>query len=131
LIRAQSARRHRATLLHYVAANGVEDFRQLTPPNAVAIAKALLEAGAEVDALANTYGGGNAQTTMNLLVSSTHPAEAGLQPALVDTLLDYGAAIDGLDNDGSPRDSVRVATSSRRAGEGKGVTSSDLRGALT
>ena len=93
LVRARSARRHRVTLLHYVAANGVEDFRQLTPPNAVAIAKALLEAGAEVDALANTYGGGNAQTTMNLLVSSTHPAEAGLQPALVDTLLDFGAAM--------------------------------------
>jgi hypothetical protein len=102
LVRARSARGHRATLLHYVAANGVEDFRQLTPPNAVAIARSLLEAGAEVDALANTYGGGTAQTTMNLLVSSTHPAEAGLQPALVETLLDFGAAIDGLEDDGSP-----------------------------
>jgi ankyrin repeat protein len=102
LVRARSARGHRATLLHYVAANGVEDFRQLTPPNAVAIARSLLEAGAEVDALANTYRGGMAQTTMNLLVSSTHPAEAGLQPALVETLLDFGAAIDGLEDDGSP-----------------------------
>jgi hypothetical protein len=102
LIRARSPRRHRATLLHYVAANGVEDFRQLTPPNAVAIAKALLEAGAEVDALANTYGGGTAQTTLNLLVSSVHPARAGLQPALVETLLDFGAAVDGLEDDGSP-----------------------------
>src|SRR5262245_27727805 len=61
LIRARSAREHRATLLHYVAANGVEDFRQKTPPNAVAVATTLLEAGAEVDALANTYGGGRAQ----------------------------------------------------------------------
>jgi hypothetical protein len=77
LIRTRSAREHRATLLHYVAANGVEDFRQVTPPNAVAIAKSLLEAGAEVDALANTYGGGKAQTTLNLLVSSTHPREPG------------------------------------------------------
>jgi ankyrin repeat protein len=102
LVRARSARRHRATLLHYVAANGVEDFRQLTPPDAVAIATSLLEAGAEVDALAETYGGGTAQTTLNLLVSSVHPAEAGLQPALVETLLDHGAAIDGLENDGSP-----------------------------
>jgi ankyrin repeat protein len=102
LIRARSTREHRATLLHYVAANGVEDFRQRTPLNAVATAKALLEAGAEVDALANTYGGGNAQTTMNLLVSSTHPASAGVQPALVETLLDFGAAINGLDDDGSP-----------------------------
>jgi ankyrin repeat protein len=102
LIRARSAREHRATLLHYVAANGIEDFRQLTPSNAVAIAKSLLEAGAEVDALANTYGGGKAQTTMNLLVSSTHPASAGVQPALVETLLDFGAAINGLDDDCSP-----------------------------
>jgi ankyrin repeat protein len=102
LVHARSAREHRATLLHYVAANGVEDFRQLTPPSAVAMANALLEAGAAVDALANTYGGGTAQTTMNLLVSSVHPAAAGLQPALVETLLDFGAAVDGLEEDGSP-----------------------------
>ena len=102
LIRARSARVHRATLLHYVAANGVEDFRQLTPPNAVAIARFLLESGAEVDALANTYGGGKDQTTMNLLVSSTHPAEAGLQAALVETLVDFGAAVNGLEDNGSP-----------------------------
>jgi hypothetical protein len=102
LIRARSARVHRATLLHYVAANGVEDFRQKTPPNAVAIARFLLESGAEVDALADTYGGGTAQTTMNLLVSSEHPAVAGLQSALVELLLDFGAAINGLEDDGSP-----------------------------
>ncbi len=102
LIRARSARVHRVTLLHYVAANGVEDFRQKTPPNAVGIAKFLLDAGAEVDAVAETYGGGLAQTTMNLLVSSTHPAGAGLQSALVEVLLDHGAAINGLEDDGSP-----------------------------
>jgi ankyrin repeat protein len=100
LIRARSARAHRATLLHYVAANGVE--RQRTPPNAVEVARLLLEAGAEVDASANTYSGGNAQTTMNLLVSSVHPASAGLQEELVELLLDFGAAIDGVDDDGSP-----------------------------
>ena len=102
LIRARSTRVHRATLLHYVAANGVEDFRQKTPPNAVAIAKFLLDAGAEVDELAETYGGGAAQTTMNLLVSSAHPAGAGLQSALVEVLLDHGAALNGVDDDGSP-----------------------------
>jgi ankyrin repeat protein len=102
LIRARSAREHHALLLHYVAANGVEDFRQLTPPNAVAVATSLLQAGAEVDALTNTYGGGKAQTTLNLLVSSAHPAEAGLQPALVETLVDFGAAVEGLEDDGSP-----------------------------
>jgi hypothetical protein len=39
---------------------------------------------------------------MNLLVSSTHPHEAGLQSKLAELLLDYGAAVNGLENDGSP-----------------------------
>ena len=102
LVHEHSARKHHATLLHYVAANGVEDFRQKTPPNAIEIAKCLIESGAEVDALADTYGGDTYQTTMNLLVSSTHPAEAGLQSKLVEVLLDHGAAIDGLARDSSP-----------------------------
>jgi ankyrin repeat protein len=102
LVTSRSSRTHRATLLHYVAANGVEDFRQRTPVNAVEIAKWLLTQGAAVDALAETYGGGQAQTTLNLLVSSEHPAAAGVQPALVETLLDFGAAINGLEDDGSP-----------------------------
>jgi ankyrin repeat protein len=100
LVRARSRRAHRATLLHYIAANGVE--RQRTPPNAVTIARLLLEAGSEVDATANTYSGGNAQTTLNLLVSSTPPADADLQEALAEVLLDFGAASDGRDDDGSP-----------------------------
>ena len=79
LIREHSRRVHRATLLHYVAANGVEDFRQKTPKNAVEIARFLLDAGAVPDALADTYGADTLQTTMNLLVSSAHPADAGLQ----------------------------------------------------
>lgn len=84
---------HGATLLHYIAANGVEGFRQKTPQNAVPIAKLLLDAGAEVDALAGMYGGQH--TTMSMLVSSCHPARAGVQVALVETLLDHGAAIEG------------------------------------
>jgi hypothetical protein len=84
---------HRATLLHYVAANGVECYRQMSPPNAAEIAKVLLDAGAEVDALADMYGGH--YTTMIMLVSSSPPANAGVQVALVETLLDYGAAIEG------------------------------------
>jgi len=39
-------RRHHATLLHYVGANGIESFRQKTPANAVDIARLLLDAGA-------------------------------------------------------------------------------------
>ena len=93
LARARSTRRHHATLLHYLGANGVEGGRQKTPPNAVEVAKTLLDAGAEVDALADLY---DARcTTMSMLVSSSHPAEAGLQTALAETLLDYGAALNG------------------------------------
>jgi hypothetical protein len=36
--------------LHYVAANGVEGYRQKTPKNAVKVAEILLNAGAEVGA---------------------------------------------------------------------------------
>ena len=99
LVRARSARIthfdppvHRATLLHYVGANGVEGYRQRTPANAVAITKTLLGGGAEVDALADMYGGHYA--TMSMLVSSCHPAKAGVQVALVETLLDFGAALE-------------------------------------
>ena len=84
---------HRATLLHYVAANGVEWYRQKTPKNAVEVARALLRHGAEVDALADMYGGG--WTTLSLLVSSCHPAEAGVQVELTEVLLDRGAAVEG------------------------------------
>jgi ankyrin repeat protein len=94
LIRARSTRPHEATLLHYVAANGVEGYRQKSPNNSVEVATMLLKAGAEVDALAEMYGG--CYTTMSMLVSSCHPAEAGVQIALVETLLDFGAAIEGL-----------------------------------
>jgi|SRR5579872_3279508 len=99
LIRARSTRitphdppMHRATLLHYVAANGVEGYRQKTPPNAVEIATILLEAGAEPDALADMYG--SECTVMAMLVSSCHPAEAGVQAEIAELLVDFGASVD-------------------------------------
>ena len=99
LTRARSARVthfdppvHRATLLHYIAANGVEGYRQRMPANAVEIARTLLEAGSEVDALADLYGG--QCTTLSLLVSSGHPAQAGLQIALAEVLLEFGASVE-------------------------------------
>jgi ankyrin repeat protein len=91
LIRARSTRTHRATLLHYTAANGVEDFLQRTPKNIVAITEFLLKAGAEVDATADMYGGG--ATTLGLAVTSVHPFLAGVQNELADVLLKYGADI--------------------------------------
>lgn len=91
LVRRRSPRRHHATLLHYIAANGVEQQRQRTPANALDVAKILLDAGTEPDALADMYDA--KATTMNMLVSSSHPAAAGLQAALAELLLDYGADV--------------------------------------
>jgi hypothetical protein len=100
LVRARSTRvncfdppMHRATLLHYVAANGIEGYREKTPANAVDVAKMLLRGGAEVDALADMYGG--QYPPMTMLVSSGPPVEAGVQERLIETLLDFGAAIEG------------------------------------
>jgi ankyrin repeat protein len=91
LIRARSTRKHRATLLHYAGANGVEGFRQKTPMNAVQIAEILLKAGAEADAVADIYGG---STTLGLVATSIHPMLAGVQTTLLETLLNCGAAVD-------------------------------------
>jgi ankyrin repeat protein len=100
LIRARSTREHQATLLHYVSANGVEGYRQKTPKNIVRITKLLLNAGAEIDATADVYGGG--ATALGLAATSIHPEHAGVQKALLQALLDHGAMIDqprGAGND--------------------------------
>src|SRR5690348_12884857 len=99
LVRARSTRVHRAMLLHYVGANGFENYRQKSPKNAVEIARILLDAGAEVDALADTYGKG---TTLGLVATSIHPKQAGVQIALMEILLDAGAAVDGVPGTWSP-----------------------------
>jgi hypothetical protein len=100
LVQARSVSSHRATLLHYVAANGIEDELQCRVPNADEIAGALLDAGAEVDAQCDAYG--SQFTTLDLLVSSDHPYEAGVTGKVVALLCASGAAIDGRENDGSP-----------------------------
>jgi hypothetical protein len=91
LARAWSTRRHVATLLIYTAANGVEQYRQKTPLNIVEIAERLLNAGADVNATADLYGGGCA--TLELAATSVHPREAGVQQPLMELLLDRGASI--------------------------------------
>jgi hypothetical protein len=95
LVRMRSTREHRSTLLHYVSANGVEDFRQKTPKNIVEITKMLLDAGADVNAESDAYGGRS--TTLGLTATSCHPEDAGVQLPLMDLLIRYGAAIDGPD----------------------------------
>ena len=95
LIRMRSMREHGAALLHYVAANGVEGYRQRTPKNAVEIAELLLRSGADVDATAHVYGGG--ATTLGLVATSGHPERVGVQEELMHLLLEHGARIgDGL-----------------------------------
>jgi ankyrin repeat protein len=95
LTRARSMRAHRSTLLHYVSANGVEDFRQKTPKNILDITKLLLNAGADVNAESDAYGGRS--TTLGLTATSWHPEHAGVQLPLMELLIDHGAVIDGPD----------------------------------
>jgi hypothetical protein len=104
LIRARSTREHRATLLHYVSANGVEGYRQKTPKNIVAITEILLNTGAEIDATAEVYGA--RCTTLGLVATSVHPERAGVQVALLQTLLDRGANLERPSIAGNPQSLV-------------------------
>jgi len=94
---------HRQTLLHHMAANGIEVERQLqSPANAVDILRLLIGRGADPDATCDSYGGGNGATTMCLLVSSAGPAAVGVQAPLVEELCRSGARVNGIDDDGLP-----------------------------
>jgi ankyrin repeat protein len=102
LVQARSTREHRATLLHYVGANGVEGYRQKTPKTAVKIAELLLKAGAQIDAdldygsMRGLYPERVGSATLGLVATSVHPAVAGVQIRLMKILLRYGASVDGL-----------------------------------
>lgn len=91
LVDQRSGRAHRSTLLHYVSANGIEDFRQKTPANIIEITRLLLDAGADVNAESDAYGGH--ATTLALAATSVHPENAGVQIELLDLLLARGAAL--------------------------------------
>ena len=93
LAHARSTRDHASTLLHYVSANGVEDFRQITPRNIVSLTELLLAAGADINATSEAYGGGS--TTLGLAATSIHPERAGVQIELLETLLRHGARLEG------------------------------------
>ena len=117
LVRARSPREHRAMLLHYISANGVENYRQRTPKNAVEIAETLLSAGAEVNADADVYGGG--ATTLGLVATSCHPLNAGVQNALIDVLLKHGAPLEDPQGAGNKHNLVNgcLANGRREAAE--------------
>jgi len=89
-----------ATLLHYVAANGVEDELQRTPPNAAEVAELLLAQGAVADAWSDSYG--RRATPLAMLVSSWHPFERGVQSDLVRVFVQGGAKPNGPLDDGTP-----------------------------
>jgi hypothetical protein len=67
---------HQATLLHYTASNGVEIWRQSSPPNLGEITTVLLRNGAKKDATMKIYGG--RFTALELFTTSAHPYEAGV-----------------------------------------------------
>ena len=104
LAHARSARIHRATLLYYLAANGIEDFRQRSPANAPEIARLLLDAGAEVDALCGL--GNSDDTPMLALVTSVHPHHMGVATELIEIFVEAGSKVNGVKGDDAP---VRLA----------------------
>ncbi len=67
---------HGATLLVYMAANGVETWRQVVPANAPSVLQYLIDAGADIEAKICVYGGQH--STLELLLSSAHPRAAGV-----------------------------------------------------
>ena len=104
LAAAASPRRHGGSLWHYLAANGVEDSAQRTPANAVEIAGVLRQAGggASVDRPCDVYGGGPGSTPLVALVTSGHPANAGVQADLAREFVAAGSDPDGVDGAGDP-----------------------------
>lgn len=114
LITARSSAQHRATLLHYLSANGVEDSRQTTPSNATTVGEILLAAGAEVDAECDAYSGG--WTTLALTASSEPPRRAGVQNALLQLLLDRGANIEHRSEGGTGESALVAAICNGQGG---------------
>lgn len=92
LVHRKSSFGHRSTLLHYVGSNGVETYRQRVPMNLAEITRLLVEAGADVNATADMYGGGS--SALGLLVTSDHPAKAGVTDDVRKVLVDAGAKED-------------------------------------
>jgi ankyrin repeat protein len=84
-----------ATLLHHVAGNPsrgrLEGRLPPLPQNTVAMARLLLDSGADVNALTLGPNGG---TTMGLVITSKQASDANLSGPLMDLLLEYGARLD-------------------------------------
>jgi hypothetical protein len=86
-----------AMLLHHVAGNPGRDL--LLPENIVEIARVLLDAGADVQALTLGPAPGSSpitggSTTMGLVITSKQASDAGVAGPLMDLLLERGATVD-------------------------------------
>ncbi|MBW3596044.1 MAG: hypothetical protein KY475_02075 [Planctomycetes bacterium] len=90
LVSARSHYGHEATLLHYLTANGVETYRQRIPKVAARVATLLIERGADPNAEARMYG--TVHSVRSLLVTSGHPADAGVTADILGVLDGAGAA---------------------------------------
>ncbi len=86
LVKMRSQFGHRATILIYLAANGVETWRQIVPENATEIMRFLIGAGANPNATIQVYGGSHSM--LELLLSSAHPRAAGILNAMLELLND-------------------------------------------
>lgn len=84
LVVARSRYGHRATLLHYVAANGVETWRQTVPRIAPEIVRFLITAGADPATTAHFYGA--EYMPAPLVATSAHPSKAGVTEAILKAL---------------------------------------------
>jgi len=84
-----------ATLLHHVAGNPdrgrLEGTRPRLPQTSAALARVLLDAGADVHAVTLGPNGGD---TMGLLLTSKQASDADVVGPLIDVLLEYGARLD-------------------------------------
>lgn len=85
---ARSGYGHRASLLHYLSANGVESWRQVVPSNAPETIELVIRAGGDVNAEAPIYGGSR---PLGLVATSAHPRDAGLADEMMAVLHAAGA----------------------------------------
>jgi len=84
LINQSSAYGHRAGLIHYVGANGVELWRQQVPANLPEMLQLLLDHGADPQQAHNIYqGNGDVRA---LIETSAHPKDAGISAELLQVL---------------------------------------------
>lgn len=100
LARARGAAPGAPTLLHYTSFNGLDELCFDAPRATPRLARALLEAGAEADAL--LAGDNPTSTALNWALSSWFTHAGRVQCELTDAYLDGGAALEGVARDGSP-----------------------------